>query len=137
MNLIDMRIFSTQLKLYLKTFCHSLTTHINGQFYSCTSRGNSSSTFCRWLIVGGPSILGSIDDFGNKHSRYLIGNIRIFPPDMAILCRQSLTVFLLLLLNICPLSRLKYDLYFQGCKALCVWFVCRSDIVNVYCQNHQ
>ena len=30
MNLLDMRIFSTQLMLYLKTCCHSLTTHING-----------------------------------------------------------------------------------------------------------
>jgi hypothetical protein len=29
----------------------------------------------------------------------------------------------LLLLNICPLSRLKPDLYVQGCKALFVWFV--------------
>ena len=28
--------------------------------------------------------LGSIHDFANKHSRFLIGNIRIFPPDMAI-----------------------------------------------------
>jgi hypothetical protein len=30
MNLIDLRIFSTQLMLYLKTSCHLLTTHING-----------------------------------------------------------------------------------------------------------
>jgi len=29
MNLIDMRIFSTQLMLYLNSSCHSLTTHIN------------------------------------------------------------------------------------------------------------
>jgi len=32
MNLIDMRIFSTQLMLYLKTSCHSMTTHINGLY---------------------------------------------------------------------------------------------------------
>ena len=30
MNLINIRIYSTQLMLYLKTSCHSLTTHING-----------------------------------------------------------------------------------------------------------
>jgi len=30
MNLIDMGIFSTQLMLYLKTPCLSVTTHLNG-----------------------------------------------------------------------------------------------------------
>ena len=30
MNLIDIRIFSTQLMLYLKTSCHSLTKYTNG-----------------------------------------------------------------------------------------------------------
>ncbi len=32
MNLIDMRIFLTQLMLYLKTSCHSLTPHLNGLY---------------------------------------------------------------------------------------------------------
>ena len=34
------------------------------------------------LLVGGPSI-SSVHEFANKHSPFLIGNIRIFPADMA------------------------------------------------------
>jgi len=44
MNLIDMRIFSTQLMLYLKTSCHSMTTHINGLYLG-------SNHLCRGICV--------------------------------------------------------------------------------------
>jgi hypothetical protein len=44
MNLIDMRIFSTQLMMYLKTSCHSLTTHISGLYLG-------SDNLCRGICV--------------------------------------------------------------------------------------
>jgi len=143
------------IKLILINFANGFVHQKLNQFYWCPSWGNASNTFYRWLL-GGPSILDSIHDFANKHSRFwsaisgyflqiwtlsasrrnwqkLVNHLDwkvcwyfflifcvFFRSSFAfinllgwVFVARALQSFLLLL-NICPLSRPKPDLYVQG-----------------------